>query len=104
MGSYRGKLDIIADILEVVSGDAKKTQIMYKANLSYAVLQKYLGRLTFAKLISFDYDRECYVLEEKGREFLRNYQDYSKTNSHVRKRLSEARVQKRALEKLCSNS
>ena len=45
MGNYRGKLDIIADILRVVSGNAKKTQIMYQANLSYRVLQKYLAEI-----------------------------------------------------------
>jgi predicted transcriptional regulator len=47
-------LDIIADILQVVSQNAKKTQIMYQANLSYRVLQRYLRNITEASLIDFE--------------------------------------------------
>jgi predicted transcriptional regulator len=39
--NYRDKLDIIADILTVASRNAKRTQIMYQANLSYKVLCDY---------------------------------------------------------------
>ncbi|MGQ9461394.1 MAG: winged helix-turn-helix domain-containing protein, partial [Candidatus Bathyarchaeaceae archaeon] len=37
MGKYRGRLDIVADILSVVNNNdgARKTRIMYQANLSY---------------------------------------------------------------------
>jgi predicted transcriptional regulator len=84
LGNYRGRLDIIADILDVVSGDAKKTKIMYQANLSYAITQKYLAELTEASLISFKDEKLCYVLTDKGREFLRTYQEYSKTSKHVK--------------------
>jgi predicted transcriptional regulator len=104
LGSYRGRLDIIADILNVVSVDAKKTQIMYRANLSYAVMQKYLAELNDASLINFMKNRMCYVITEKGLEFLRAYHEYSKTNKRVTKRLSEARIKKKALEKLCSGA
>jgi predicted transcriptional regulator len=104
LGNYRGRLDIIADILGVASGDAKKTQIMYQANLSYAIMQKYLAELTEASLIGFKDEKLCYVLTDKGREFLRTYQEYSKTSKHVEKRLNEARVKKRALERLCSSA
>lgn len=102
MGHYRGRLDIIADILNVVSGDAKKTQIMYQANLSYAVMQKYLGELSAASLIAFEEEKTCYILTEKGHEFLRAYEEYSKTNKHVQKRLSEAQTKKKVLERLCA--
>lgn len=103
MGNYRGRLDIIADILHVVSGIAKKTQIMYQANLSYKVLQKYLAEVTGASLINFEEERQCYLLTAKGREFLNAYQEYSKTNKHVEKRLNDVRAKKDVLEKLCSN-
>lgn len=102
MGNYRRKLDIIADILDVASGNAKKTQIMYQANLSYAVLQKYLAEMTSAALISFDNEKHCYVLSDKGRAFLNGYQEYSKTNRHLEKRLNAVRTKKSVLEKLCS--
>ena len=103
MGNYRGRLDIIADILHVVSGNAKKTQIMYQANLSYQVLQKYLAEITGASLICFEGGKRCYILTDKGREFLDAYEEYSKTNRHVEKRLNDVRSKKNVLEKLCSS-
>ena len=103
MGNYRRKLDIIADILYVVSGSAKKTQIMYQANLSYAVMQKYLAEMTGASLISFEDEKRCYVLNGKGRAFLDAYQEYSKTNRHLEKGLNDVRTKKGVLEKLCSS-
>ncbi len=105
LGVYRCRLDIIADILDVVSGDAaKKTQIMYKANLSYAILQKYLTELSAASLISYVRERAGYVITGRGREFLQVYKDYSKTNRHVKKRLHEAGAKKKVLERLCSGT
>ena len=101
MGSYRRRLDIIADILDVVSRDAKKTQIMYQANLSYAVMQKYLTELHNSSLIRYVSERMVYIITDKGREFLRAYHEYSKTSKSVKKRLSEMRVKKQVLEKLC---
>lgn len=103
MGSYRHRLDIIADILRVVSGSAKKTQIMYQANLSYAVMQKYLAEMTDASLISFEDDKRCYVLTNKGSAFLDAYHEYSKTNRHMEQRLNDVRNKKDVLEKLCSS-
>ena len=103
MGNYRGRLDIIADVLRVVSGNAKKTQIMYQANLSYRVLQKYLAEITGASLICFEDGERCYVLTDKGRAFLDAYEEYSKTNRHVEKRLNDVRTKKNVLEKLCSS-
>jgi predicted transcriptional regulator len=102
--NYRSRLDIIADILGVVSGEARKTQIMYRANLSYAVMQKYLAEITEASLISFEGDRLCYSLTDKGRDFLRTYQEYSKTNKHAEKQLKEAHIRKDVLNRLCSGA
>src|SRR3972149_5220389 len=101
MGNYRGRLDIIADILNVASRSAKKTQIMYQANLSYKVLQKYLAEVTGAQLIDFEDRRQCYNLTDKGREFLEAYQKYSKTNKHVEKRINDVATKRKMLESLC---
>ena len=68
MGSYRDKLDIIADILNVASRKPKKTQIMYQANLSFRLLQKYLAELSGASLICFEDETQCYALTSKGEE------------------------------------
>jgi len=101
MGNYRSRLDIIADILNVASRDAKKTQIMYQANLSYKVLQKYLAEVVSASLVSFEDRRHCFQLTDKGRSFLEAYEKYSKTNRHVEKRLNDVANRKRLLEDLC---
>ena len=104
MGNYRSRFDIIADILHVVKGDdgAKKTQIMYGANLSYKVLKRYLAEVLEACLIKFEKGRRCYVLTTKGREFLERYHEYSKRNKHVTQQLETMKAKKKLLEKLCS--
>jgi predicted transcriptional regulator len=103
LGSYRGRLDIIADILQVVSQNPKKTQIMYQANLSYKVLTRYLRNITAASLIDFETTDQCYVLTSKGEEFLEAYKDYAKTHKSIEKRLNDINNKKKTLEELCSN-
>jgi predicted transcriptional regulator len=104
LGNYRHRHDIIADILEVVSSDAKKTQIMFKANLSYKVLMKYLSEILEASLISFERERQCYTLTNKGHDFLNAYKDYCKINKHVEKQLSYIINSKKVLDELCPDS
>jgi predicted transcriptional regulator len=104
LGNYRGRLDIIADILHVVSQNPKKTQIMYQANLSYKVLTKYLKKVSEASLINFEYEKQCYMLTTKGREFLKAYKEYSIGNRHIEKRLNEINGKKKVLEELCSSA
>jgi predicted transcriptional regulator len=101
MGNYRGRLDIIADILNVASRSAKKTQIMYQANLSYKVLQRYLTEIVGAQLVSFEDEKQLFQLTDKGQEFLEAYQKYSKTNKHVEKRLNDIATKKKVLDDLC---
>jgi predicted transcriptional regulator len=98
--NYRRKLDIIADILNVASRNPKKTQIMYQANLSFRVLQKYLAELSGACLINFQNETQCYALTHKGQQFLEAYKEYSKTNKHVEKVLNDANSKKANLQKL----
>jgi len=101
--SYRRRLDIIADILQVTSQNAKKTQIMYQANLSYKVLTKYLKKVSEASLIDFKSEKQCYMLTAKGKTFLEAYKEYSKDNRHLEKRLNEINGKKKTLEELCSS-
>ncbi|MCX8154185.1 MAG: winged helix-turn-helix domain-containing protein [Candidatus Bathyarchaeota archaeon] len=102
MGSYRSRLDIIADILRAVSQNAKKTQIMYQANLSFQVLQKYLSEVSDALLIEFNSQAQCYVLTDKGRAFLEAYKEYSRDYMYLEKRMSEIESKRKILESLCS--
>jgi len=71
----RDKLSIIAEILEIANGGTLKTQIMYKANLSFAQLGDYLKFLTNAKLLA-NYNqggRDVYAATEKGLDFLQRH-------------------------------
>ena len=104
LGSYRSKLDIIADILTVVKGNgtAKKTQIMYGANLSYTVLSRYLAEVLNACLLKFEGSKCHYVLTEKGKRFLQHYREYSKRNRHVERQLETVNAKRKVLEELCT--
>jgi len=102
MRNYRDRLDIIADILKVTKRNPKKTQIMYQANLSYKVLQKYLGTLTKSAMINFQEGSHCYILTAKGQTFLDTYQYYTQSNNEINKQLNALLIRKNVLNKLCS--
>jgi predicted transcriptional regulator len=102
MGDYRCKLDIIADMLRVANRGAKKTQIMYQANLSYKLLTKYLKEVVKADLVHFEHAENCYVLTSKGEKFLERYKEYSRRNKHVEKQFNDLHTKKKALIDLLS--
>lgn len=98
---YRSRFDIIADMLNVVSGRAKKTQIMYQANLSYRLLQKYLAEVRGSSLVMYERKGRCYMLTDKGRKFLQAYKEYSRRAGYVEKHLNHFKLVEKVLEKLC---
>ena len=104
MVSYREHFDIIADMLNVISRNPKKTHIMYQANLSYSILQRYLSEIVAASLVSFEGQSQSYALTAKGRDFLYAYEEYSKTRQHFEERLSEVETKRKVLEQLCCSS
>jgi len=69
---YRSRLQIVADILFVAENGAKKTRIMYQANLSYDLLKRYLAEALEADLISINKDEKSYITTQKGKAFLKN--------------------------------
>jgi predicted transcriptional regulator len=71
----RDKLSIIAEILEIAKDGALKTQIMYKANLSFAQLNEYLKFMLKIKLLNklVDNRKEMYGVTAKGLAFLQRY-------------------------------
>lgn len=104
MVNYRKHFDIIAEIVDIASQSAKKTQIMYQANLSYSVLQRCLSEVLGASLISFDSYSQSYVSTPKGLKFLSAYKEYSMTRQHAERRLSEVAEKRKVLEQLCCAS
>jgi len=99
--TYRDRLDIIADILTVVSREAKKTQIMYQANLSYKILQRYLNEIADASLIRFENEQQIYMLTDKGQNYLDAYKEYSRCGKSMEKRLNDFTTKRKSLEGLC---
>jgi len=71
----RDRLSIINRALEVTKEGVLKTQIMYRANLSYAQLNEYLSFLLETKLIDrVERNGEVlYITNKKGLRYLKNY-------------------------------
>jgi predicted transcriptional regulator len=72
----RSLLQIKMDILRVVAeGNGKPTQIMYKANLSWALLKTQLELFRLSGLLSVETygSRKKYELTEKGANMLEAY-------------------------------
>ncbi|MDG6939239.1 MAG: DUF4364 family protein [Nitrososphaerota archaeon] len=71
----RSRIRIYADILASIEteGNAKLTRVLYRANLSYDRLVRYLDELVERKLIQEvrSDDNRYYVITEGGKEFLR---------------------------------
>jgi predicted transcriptional regulator len=99
LGQYRNKLQIIADILAVVRNGARKTRIMYQANLSYRLLNEYLGYVMETDLIMLSSeDKVSYIVTPKGFEFLEKYNKYSQRSKQLEEQLQDIADEKTALE------
>jgi predicted transcriptional regulator len=74
LGKNRDRVSIVAAILEAANLGASKTRIMFGANLSFSLLEKYLGVVLDADFVRVEDSR--YVLTEHGREFLKQYRRF----------------------------
>ena len=76
---HRSRIDIIANILYVSDGGAKKTHIMYKCNLSFRQLHAYLDLLInrglLRKINQGGSRKELYETTSKGRRFIQAYKN-----------------------------
>ena len=76
----RDRLYIIAEILTIAKEFCLKTQIMYRANLSFAQLKEYLSFLTKNNLllkVKNENRRFVYKTSVKGEKYLEKYKDIS---------------------------
>ncbi len=73
----RDKLVIMAEIMGISKNGALKTQIMYKANLSFSQLKEYLSLLTSNDLLSKNIrnGKEVYSATPKGKDFLAKHEE-----------------------------
>ena len=104
MGKHRSRLRILANILSVIneSNGAKKTQIMYQAYLSYKLLVQYLNDMIEVGLIEC-LDGKCYVVTQKGKNYLTKFIEYSKHRKSVEKQLNHVENQRSVLEKMSTS-
>jgi predicted transcriptional regulator len=74
LGKNRDRLSIIAAILEATNSGVSKTHIMFTANLSFSLLEKYLDVVVSAGFVRV---KACkYELTEHGREYLKQYRHF----------------------------
>ncbi len=78
MSKKRTKIEIMRDILTVIkskNGKIKPTHILYKSNLSYAMMEEYLTELKQGGLIIEETLKKgkSYSLTPKGFKFLDQY-------------------------------
>jgi predicted transcriptional regulator len=73
----RNRLYIIAEILTIAKEGSLKTQIMYRANLSFAQLNEYLSFLIKIYLLKINSEngKQIYLTTAKGNKYLEKYKD-----------------------------
>ncbi len=76
VNNRRSSIEIINKIVTVSRNGARKTEILYQSNLSYAQLQSYLGFLKEKEILKEEYVRDngnshtLYFPTDKGLVFL----------------------------------
>ena len=101
MSKYRNRVEIIGDILNIVRSGARKTQIMYQGNLSYKLLRSYLREVIGAGLVCVGERSNIYQLTEKGKMFLKDFEDYSRSRNEAEQHLTNTNSLKAKLEGMC---
>jgi predicted transcriptional regulator len=73
----RDKLFILAEILEIAKEGTLKTQIMYRANLSFTQLNDYLRFMLNISLLEkvLVNGKDIYRATDKGMDFLQRYRE-----------------------------
>jgi predicted transcriptional regulator len=102
MSKYRDELRIIADILHAAGSGAKKTRIMYIANLSYELLEKYLWATVQSGFLRVN--DVGYEVTDRGKAFLEKYVEFSSRCSQVERDRQSILFEREVLRKMCQPS
>jgi len=102
MGKNRDRISIIAAILKTADLGLSKTRIMFAANLSFKLLEKYLGIVTSAGLIRPE--GSTYRLTVKGRKFLSRYKSFQQRYAEAQKMLETLGNEHDELSRLCEKN
>jgi predicted transcriptional regulator len=90
-------------MLLIATVKVRKTRIMYQANLSFRLMEKYLSSLLASELLECD-DVSCYLITSKGKGFLQLYDDYLERCRKVDEEISGAQKDALLLEDMCLSS
>ena len=93
-------MEILAAILSSAVGGARKTKIMYNANLSYSILTKYLEEAIGLGFLQFG--NGSYETTVVGLKFLESYTRFSSKYSRLKKELQASEMDWRILEQMCN--
>ena len=85
LGKNRDRISIIAAILEAANSGSSKTHIMFSANLSFSLLEKYLNVSLNAGFVKVE--GPIYKLTNRGQEYLKQYKLFEERYTHVQKLL-----------------
>jgi len=84
MAKKRSDLEISANVLEIAREGAKKSHIVYKANLNFKVVNTYLDHLQKSGLITYPSDNHTlFKTTVKGLEYLHQYTELASTFNGV---------------------
>jgi len=100
LGKNRDRLSIVAAILEAANSGASKTRIMFQANLSFSLLEKYLEVAINAGFVQTNSSR-YYQLSELGKEFLSEYRHFHERYSRAQRMLDSLGSERERLVRLC---
>jgi len=101
LGKNRDRLSIIAAILEAASSGVSKTHIMFMANLSFSLLEKYLDVVVGAGFVRAKGYR--YELTERGREYLKQYKNFHERYVGAQKLLEALGCERDKLALMCED-
>jgi len=97
---YRRRYDILADVVKAAGPGARKTRIMFLANLSHALLKRYLK-----EAVSLGFLRasaEMFLVTPRGEEFLAKYGAFRNASSRVKADVDNLRSEAELLDQMCS--
>jgi predicted transcriptional regulator len=102
LGKNRDRVSIVAAILEAANSGASKTRIMFGANLSFKLLEKYLGVVLDAGFVRVVGSR--FELTEYGYVFLKRYKEHNEYYVGVQKSLEALACEREKLDLMCGAS
>jgi predicted transcriptional regulator len=73
LSQRRSSLEIVAEILRIAKRGARRTRIVYGANLNFKMLKEYLKKLEDAGLITISNEGSLIRTTEKGYRFLQQF-------------------------------